>query len=75
MAPYETKVPPALEDVLEDQGFDLSAEVIPSRAGVPVATGLSAEQWLEESSKFFDSDELDPTNSEDDRLLEDLAAS
>lgn len=75
MTSYTAKIPATVELALEEQGFDRSADVVPSRAGVPVATRLSPEDWHDESSKFFDAGELDPAKTEDAKVLDDLATS
>jgi hypothetical protein len=41
------------------------ADVVPSHAGVPTPTGLSAEDLKEETSEFFDEEPLDPEVDKD----------
>jgi hypothetical protein len=66
MAPYQPKITPDIEEHLEKEGFDPFAEVVPSKLGVPVATGLTHDAWLEEAERFFDDDELTPADTEEE---------
>jgi hypothetical protein len=70
MAPYRPQAPDDIERIFEDEGFSRNDDIVPSRVGVPVRTGLSGEQFVEETSKFFDDSPLDP--KDDAELIDDL---
>jgi hypothetical protein len=70
MAGYAPQAPDKIERLFEQEGFGKTGDIVPSQVGVPVATGLEKQDFLDETSKFFDDSPLDPV--EDAELIDEL---
>jgi len=72
MAPYKPQAPADIERLFEEEGFGRNDDIVPSRVGVPVATGLTGIALSRETEKFFDEEPLNPERDAD--LIDDLTA-
>ena len=57
MVDHDPKLPAELDILAVADGFDPNALIVPSAAGMPLATGLSPQQSLEHSKAVFEAAE------------------
>jgi hypothetical protein len=73
VTPYKPQAPADIELLFEEEGYGRNDDIVPSRVGVPVATGLTGIELVRETEKFFDEEPLSPDRDAD--LIDDLTAS
>jgi hypothetical protein len=54
MAPYDLQLAPSTVAAARRDGFDPTADVVPSALGVPVSTGLSPEDYEDYVERLLD---------------------
>jgi hypothetical protein len=60
MAPYDLQLAPSTLAAARRDGFDRTADIVPSALGVPVSTGLSPKEYEDYVAHILDVAANDP---------------